>query len=105
VLQQYLDAKIIVLLSYPYISNKAKYEWPIFVYIIDNCKTNFKHTKIDSSNHWQDKTKYAWEHFQDYLNVIVHEDNSPYNFFDTLVKIFKAFHILDQGAFGNKNDL
>jgi hypothetical protein len=51
----------------------------------------------------QDKTQYTWEHFQDYLNVIVHEDNSPYTFFDTLVRMFKAFHILDQGAFGNKN--
>jgi hypothetical protein len=47
----------------------------------------------------QDKTQYAWEHFQDYLNVIVHENNSPYNIFDTLMRIFKAFHILDQGAF------
>ncbi len=43
----------------------------------------------------QDKTQYAWEHFQDYLNVIVHEYNSPYTFFDTLPKHFKAFHILD----------
>jgi hypothetical protein len=50
----------------------------------------------------QDKTQYAWEHFQDYLNVIIHEDNSPYNFFDTLVRIFKAFHILDQRSIWNQ---
>jgi hypothetical protein len=48
----------------------------------------------------QDKTQYTREHFQDYLNVIVHEDNSPYNFFNTLAIIFKTFHILDQGTFG-----
>jgi hypothetical protein len=53
----------------------------------------------------QDKTQYTREHFQDYLNVIAHEDNSPYTIFNTLVRIFKTFHILDQGGFGNKSVL
>lgn len=77
---------------------KVKCEWIGVVYTTSTCKTNFKHTNNAHSNthscnthssniRYPRRPNTPLGEFQDSLNDVMHEENSPNKIFDALVRI------------------